>query len=251
MGNEHPTYPNPTINEALCEIHFRLPQGVDWKPSMFGDFFNRVQSRFPELEPAARVGVQLQMRPDGVGQRVLPPQQRMRYKEPSGKLLLQLSSKVLSVNVLAKYPGWAQMSENILWAWRHAIELIKPEAIARIGLRYINFIERTRPDQTPGDWFAPSDYIPKSVLSSLPGFLSRLEIHTDECNRRIITLAEASSPDQDTTVLVLDIDCMVEKEIEIHGESVLEEITLLHDAVWDIFDASKTPRLEKRLQGDE
>lgn len=35
----HPTYPNPTIVEALCEIHFRFPEGTEWKPTLVGEFF--------------------------------------------------------------------------------------------------------------------------------------------------------------------------------------------------------------------
>ena len=29
MNSAHPTYPNPTITEAVCDIHFRLPQEKD------------------------------------------------------------------------------------------------------------------------------------------------------------------------------------------------------------------------------
>jgi len=37
MHSGYPTYPNPTITEAVCDIHFRLPQEKEWKPSFPGE----------------------------------------------------------------------------------------------------------------------------------------------------------------------------------------------------------------------
>jgi uncharacterized protein (TIGR04255 family) len=258
VSNEHPTYPNPTIQEAVCEIHFRLPDGVAWKSSLFGELFKRVQSEFPELEPVAQIGLQVQLEPSGVGHTLLPMQHQIRYKHASRNLLLQLSERTLAVNVMPKYPGWMQMSKDILDAWAAAREVIKPARITRIGLRCINRINRSHPDESPGDWLAPSDYIPKAVLSSLPGFLSRLEAHPTRNSRRIVTLGEAAtSPDspQDAGAILgailLDIDCIVEKEIGVDDQAIIEEITVLHDAAWEIFSASRTPRLEQLLRGDK
>ena len=43
MSDEHPTYPNPTIVEAACDIHFRLSQTKEWKPSLPGELFKHIQ----------------------------------------------------------------------------------------------------------------------------------------------------------------------------------------------------------------
>lgn len=250
MTVDHPTFPNPTIQEALCEIHFCLPDGVAWKPFLFGELFKHVQSDFPEMEPALQIGVELQIGPGKMGQALLPPRQRMRYKHASRNLLLQLSENILTVNVLPKYPGWEQMNRDVLEAWKRAGEVVKPAWITRIGLRYINRIERTHPDEPPGDWLAPSDYIPKSVLSTLPGFFSRLEIRTDPHNRLIVTLGESQGDsEQAPNAIVFDIDCIVEKRLGIDAAAITAEITRLHDIAWAIFSASKTPRLERLLQG--
>jgi uncharacterized protein (TIGR04255 family) len=179
---------------------------------------------------------------------LLPPQQRMRYKHASRNLLLQMSERIFTVNVLPKYEGWARMSKDILVAWTKVREVVKPAGITRIGLRYINRIERTRADELPRDWLAPSDYIPKAVLSSLPGFLSRLQIRTDPHNRLVVTVGDpATGAEQVANAIVLDIDCIVEKEIEIRDNAIIEEITLLHDSAWNVFVASMTPRLEELL----
>ncbi len=247
MTGDHPTYPNPIVTEALCEIHFRLPEGTAWKPAFYGDLFKQLEPDFPAFEPITQVGLQVVFGPGG-GQAIMPSQQRMRYKHASRNLLLQLSEKTLTVNVLSQYAGWAQMRTDILWGWEKVRAVIQPAGITRIGLRYINHIERASADETPGAWLAASAYLPQAVLGSLPGFLSRLETRLDAHNRLIVTLAEASGK-SDTPAIVFDIDRIVEKDIGLEAQASGDEIDQLHEAVWQVFSASLTPRLDQSMKG--
>ena len=251
MNDTHPTYPNPTIQEALCEIHFRLPDGIKWNPTLFGEFFKQIQPDFPDLEPVTEVGVQLQFGSGGVGQAILPPRQRMRYKHASRNLLLQLSENILSVNVLPRYHGWSEMSRDILYAWGKAREVIKPASVTRIGLRYINRIEKANPDERAGDWLAASDYVPKAVLASLPGFLSRLEARPDPGSQIIVTVGGPPAANEGgSRSIILDIDCITESDIAVGDSSILEQVKRLHETAWMIFASTMTPRLEQLLKGE-
>jgi len=249
MSVDHPTYPNPTIQEAICEIHFRLPGDAPWNPAFAGELFKKIQSDFPHFEPAATMGVQLEVGPAGMTQRMLPILPRMQFRHRERPLLRQLSPFVMTVNVLPKYPGWATVLEDIMAGWRDAVAVTEASAVRRIGLRYIDRIDRTRPDEPPGDWIAPSDYIPQYVLSSLPGFLSRLEARPAEEDRVIITLGEVAGTADQPGAFMLDIDCIVEKSISADDEVALRaEINRLHGRCWEAFQASLTPRYLKRLE---
>ena len=252
MRDDHPTYPNPIIQEAVCEIRFSLPDGVEWKPALLGEMFKHIQPDFPDLEPVMQRGVEFQMGTDGAGQLVWPRQQLMRYKHSSRNLMLHLSKDILTVNVLPEYEGWVKMSDDIKYAWSVVYEVINPACVTRIGLRYIDRIERTYPDELPGEWLASSDYVPESILKSLPGFLLRSETRIDPHNRVIVTLGDpGDGSGQSGNAIILDIDCIIEKEIEVDLDAIMSETTQLHDHVWSVFHASMTPRLERRLQGKE
>jgi uncharacterized protein (TIGR04255 family) len=162
----HPSYPNPAIAEALCELHFALPEGVPWKASLAGDLFKQIQTDFPEMEPGMEIGLQLELSPQRIGHSVLPPRSRMRFKHKQRPLLLQLGPNVFTVNVLPTYPGWDKMRQDVLDAWRQASVVLKPARIKRIGLRYINRISKAKQDEMPGDWFKSSDFVPQGVLAS-------------------------------------------------------------------------------------
>lgn len=250
MTEEHPTFQNPTIQEALCEIHFHLPDGVEWDSSLYGEFFKRVQSEFPTWEPSAQLGLEVRVGPSGAAQTLLPSQQRMRYRHASRNLVLQLSANILTVNELPKYPGWRQMRQDISEAWAQVCGAARPTDIARIGLRYINRIERTRPEEKAGDWLSPSDYIPVAALSSLPGFVSRLETRPSSNNRLIVTLGEAGNDSREgLKAIVLDIDCIAERRLPADDDALLQEADNLHDVALTVFRASMTPRLRKLLEG--
>ena len=241
---EHPSFSNPTIREALCEIHFAMPEDASWDSAIFGRFFRHIQSDFPELEPVTSAGFQVQIPSGKVG--FLPPQGRMRYKHASRNLLLQLSEGIITVNVLPKYAGWAQMQADIAQAWRWTKEVVNPTDITRIGLRYINFVHKVSQDETPGDWLAASDYVAGAVLGSQPGFLSRVEVHTTPAHRTIVTVGEAI--DGEESMLVLDIDCVEEAE-ERQSLELQPVLSSLHDMAWQVFSSFLTPRLRICLEG--
>lgn len=235
---QHPTYDNPTIREALCEIHFTLPEDIAWDQSLFGKFYQHIQDDFPEMEPVAESAVRLQLQPGRV--EFKPGQSRMRYRHSSRNILLQLASGVLTVNVLPMYEGWANMKKDIKQAWIWADEVIKPKDITQIGLRYINFIPKSEPSERPIDWFSPNEYVARAVLDSFPGFFSRVEIRSDNHNRSIVTFGESKR--EGSHYFVLDIDCIAEGFAPTKiPEHIVEP---LHDCAWSIFNSFMSSRLE-------
>lgn len=138
MSTEHPSFANPTIREAICEIHFALPAERSWESHLFGDFYQKIQAEFPGLEPVTETGIQVQRAAGNVG--ISPARSRMRYRHATRNLLLQLSQGVMTVNTLPPYLGWREMKSDIVRAWKWADETLRPSSVTRVGLRYINFI---------------------------------------------------------------------------------------------------------------
>jgi uncharacterized protein (TIGR04255 family) len=242
---DHPSFPNPTIQEALCEIHFRLREDSTWQPSLFGQLYQHIQGEFPTMEPVTEVGFQLQLLPGRA--EFVAPRSRMRFKHASRPLLLQLSESILTINMLPEYAGWEQLRQDILQAWKWAEDILQPAGITRIGLRYIDFLPKTNPEEQAGDWLAPNAFVGGAALISLPNFLSRVEVRPDKKSRTIVTVAEASKAE--VSHFVLDIDCIAEN---VANDFITLDPTLtsLHDRVWEIFTGFLTPRYKALLEGD-
>jgi len=249
-ATQHPSYPYPTIAEALCEVHFALSPEKPWRASFIGDFFKAIQSEYPEMEPLQDVGLQFEMGPQGLGQSLLPPRQRVRFKHADRQLLLQLAEDTLTVNVLPPYPGWPKMVQEVMEAWQKAVEVLAPSAITQIGLRYINRIEALSTKDRVSDWIKANEYIAPGVLRSDPGFLSRAEVHLDTQNTLIVTLGDQpSGPTAGHNAIIFDIDRVSQRELSPQNDSLSHEIDHLHEDVWQVFSSAKSDRLELLLKG--
>ena len=247
----HPSYSNPTIAEALCEMHFTLSREQPWRASLPGEFFKRIQDEYPTMEPVQDVGLQFEMGPEGLGQRVLPSRQRVRFTHVDRPLLLQLAENVLTVNLLTPYPGWDTMVRDVVNAWQKLVEVLAPSAVTQIGLRYINRIALTSTEERPGDWITANDYVAPKVLESSPGFLSRVEVRLDEQNSVIVTIGDQPpEPAGGHGAIVFDIDRVSRREMSPQESSLGQEITRLHEDIWQVFASAKSERLELRLTGE-
>lgn len=248
MNNGHHTYPNPTITEALCDIHFRLPQGKEWKPSFPGELFKHIQNEYPEMEPILEMGLQFEFGSLGAGTKFVPQRQKVRFKHGTRPLILQLAEDSLSVSTLSPYQGWEIMRHDVLAAWQRVEDVLQPELINRIGLRYINRINKETEQDHLSRWFIANDYIPAGFLRSGPGFLLREEIHLDAENRLIITLGDLQAGvDEQYGAIIFDIDRIVEREAPTGQEVLIQEMDRLHTDVWNVFSSAKGEKLEALL----
>lgn len=252
MATQHPSYPNPLVIEAVCEMHFRLPKEKPWSQTLPGDLFKRIQGEYPGIEAGLEVGLQLELSSVGLGQKFLSPRQRISFKHANRPIMLQLTDKALTVNVLAPYPGWNQMRRVVTNAWQNALDVLAPDAITRISLRYINQIKRKVPKERPSFWFRANDYIPAGALNSESGFLSRVEVHLNSENRVVVILGDQpSTPQVEYGSIIFDIDRLLDQELPPKVGTLESEMDRLHEDIWRIFDSAKSDRLELVLKGEQ
>lgn len=252
MINEHPRYANPTITEAICEIHFRLSQSREWKLSLPGEIFKLLQDEFPIMEPVLEMGLQFEIGPSGTSTKILPPPQKFRFRHATRPLVLQIAENTFSINMLAPYPGWKDTRTYALAAWQKVEDVLEPEIISRVGLRYINRIAKETAQDRLTDWLRATEYIPEGILHSEAGFLLRLQSHLDKDNTLIVTLGD-TTPDAESPqgAIIFDLDRIVEREILSKQELLEDLLDILHNDVWDVFASTRSGKLEAFLRRGE
>lgn len=244
--NPHPRFPNPTIVEALCEIHFGLSSEHPWRSSLAAELFFLVRNEYPEMELIQAPG----FRVDIARQRLLPPQPRVSFKSLEEDRVIQLSESTLTINILAPYPGWQEVIRITVDVWEKSLGVIKPQSITRIGLRYINRISYTSEDNTPASWLKATNNIPASVIMSAPGFVSRVETRPAEDEKIIVTVSDEQPSDEvATAALLLDVDRIVERQMNTDTHTLLQEMNKLHEDIWVQFAEAKTERFTSLLEG--
>jgi len=248
LPNEHPSFKTPTINEALCELHFLRESGKEWDSAWYGDLFKRVITDYPRMEPNEILEVGVAVGPDGVLQSARRIGLRMQYHHKDRKHLFQLSDGVFTVNELAPYPGWDTFIADIERGWQLFSEIVHPTGLARIGLRYINEIPKEQPDEPVSRWLAPTEYIPAQILSARERFHSRLQVPVGADHRLVVTIAELEQPDRTRSIL-FDIDTILNVRVTADWAAIRARLTDLHETAWKVFRGSITPDLNARLEG--
>jgi uncharacterized protein (TIGR04255 family) len=242
----HPSYPNPQIAEAVCEFRFSLQPGAPWQATSLGELFKVLQPTYPQLEPVTEQSVELIIAPDGIPvQKMGASRVRFKMRHASQPFILMITEGVFNVNALAPYPGWATFKAELEAVWPHFIHVINPAALHQIGMRYINRIPRSTDDESAGMWLRESDYVPRAVLGSGPGYVARVEVQADALNRRMITIAHDVS--SQPGALIFDIDCVWKHDAASAWNDVDPELERLHENVWEIFNEAKAEKLDELL----
>jgi uncharacterized protein (TIGR04255 family) len=247
---QHPTYPNPTIVEALLEVQYTLSPERPWNPDAHNQFFSSIRDEFPHFEPVPEITLQVLLSSalPSPAQPVQAPGARMRFLTAHRTRVVQLSGSAFSFSMLRPYTGWDQMRAGILKYWPQAREVVKPATVTRIGLRYINRIPRTTANQKAAYWLKASDFVPQAILDSERPFLARIEAQVGTHRRALVSVIDDTSkmPDQHGAI-VFDIDCIHVEHIEAGKFDVAQVADQLHDQVWAIFAPTRSANLEKLL----
>lgn len=247
----HPSYPNPQLVEALCEIHLRLSAADPWKPTKPGAFFKAVQDTYPEIEPITQQGVQLVIGSDSSPQpQLLPPRISFRLKHRERPLLLQVSEQMFTINALRPYPGWVSVKSELQQVWPLVLEIIRPEAITRIGIRYINRVVRRTSEEKPGYWLKLCEFIPSALLESGPGYQMRLQSNVGNNGRFVLTIAHDPSDTKEMHgAMLFDIDRITERAIEPTWSELDAIVETVHEEIWQMFESAKGAHLDELLHG--
>lgn len=235
-------YRQPPILEAVCEIHFELPEPLTagqialmepvWKPSL------------PNVQTNEEKGIEVLVGLGGVETKEMAHGQRLVARAEDGARLAQLSGRFLAVNQLKPYPGWNEgFREHIHSRLKEVCAHLPIKRVSQINLRYIDRLDFPEvPLQWP-EWFTFTLPLPASIPSTggmaqfhfeqeLPGGL-RLALH-------LVAMPPAM---EGHTSVILD------STISWRGSASVEECSELLERVHEphprIFDDCLTPRSQE------
>ena len=133
---------NPPLVEAVCE--FRFAPDTQWDWTIPGLLFEQIREEFSERSELRRLSISVQQ-PGADGP---PPAlidsgpERVQLKRPDGSAMVQIGPRLLAINHLRPYADWETFRALILRMYRTYRDISGAERPIRVGLRYINQIER-------------------------------------------------------------------------------------------------------------
>lgn len=241
--NAHPSYPNPTIQEALCEIQF--PSDASQFGSDFALVWQRLQSNFPKME--THVDVMLPVE-NGFLQGSLPSRPRFLLRHANRQVLVQITPGSFTLNTLPPYLGWQTMREDIMETWRGVQEVLAVLEVSRITLRYIDRVPQPPHLIETAGWLRGGRYVPSAVAEAVPPFQSRVQTGAGLGDTTTLTISHQNAPGPDAAMIV-DFERVITGAFSSAPAEVLDQVDMLHENIWELFADVKGPLWNDALEG--
>lgn len=181
--------------------------------------------------------------------RMVPQAQRYQFSSLDGLHLVRASREVLSVHVLAPYPGWPTFRARIEQAMRYYIQAAEPTEVKRMSLRYVNRISLPTETVELSSYFNIPFETPEGLNFTISTFFLRFEAIRPDHTKLIQSFA--SLPGEAASI-ILDLDLIREQPYKITGfdQILLDEIDLLREIERQVFEAEITDKLRETFDAD-
>lgn len=206
-GQERREYPNPPIEEALCQVTFA--EKLAWSVATPGLLFEALRKEYPQ-EPQAQDQIQASLQIQGESQgpsfALNRGSQRFVYKDETGKRLILVSPETLSVNSLRPYEGWPNLRNRFQQALELLGSVLEMKPVAKVGLRYINRIVMPLAADTD-DYFDIVVRTAEQNAATFVNFMHRVESVLSDMQTRVVsTFATLQESTPDAQQILLDYD---------------------------------------------
>jgi uncharacterized protein (TIGR04255 family) len=153
-------YKRPPIQEAVCEIRFKIPQPLDQEA------FQKIEPiwlpAYPLKNVVAERQIHLNVKVDKMESSSVDVGHKLIMRSADGKSLAQLGATFMAVNKLSPYQGWSRgFREQILSRFKEVQSVYGIDTVTQIGLRYIDRFDFPQWPLHWKEWFAVTLPIPR------------------------------------------------------------------------------------------
>lgn len=237
-------YLRPPIREAICELRFASSR--PWDLTVAFDLLRHLRETYsgtPRQVLSGHTGID-PASGQALGQ-VLP---RLQFLTPDERQILAVGENLISVSVLAPYPGWLEFRQQTLAAFQAYTEVAAPVGVTRIGIRYINQIRLPGEKVDLDAFFHTAPTTPPGMPQLLGPFLVRfLGSFTDPPEETLtFTLANVADETGQHVEFLMDLDVAQEWEAPFLELSEVEaRLERLRTREREAFEAAITDRLRE------
>jgi len=237
-------YEDPPIQEAVCEFHFE--ERTSWDSTYPGLIYSELKDTFPEKRSAKAHGIGIEAKASAPR---VHSEERTRFFREDEQALVQIGPQFLSANRLAPYESWEEFLEVIEAGYSTYREVVKPDGMERMNLRYVNRIEIEAEELDLSKYFnlglRTGEDLPDTYFSFIAGFASECADGRDTL-RVQMTSAET---DRDGVVgILLDLQYSLRDPHSINLGEVFEWLNTAHEEIETAFEASIQNSLRRHFE---
>jgi len=231
---------HPSIVEAVCELRFR--SGVSYS-LVAGAMRERLRGSYPDFEVLPQAVIM-----GGIPDEAAPivPHHRFRKRDPN--LLVQTGPRLLTINVLPRYPNFEVYRAEITSVFNHYKAVAEPGPPARVGLRYINQLHS--PGEKPGEiqsYLKCAVTYPRDLVHPPGEIAARVLLPYGEFGTLALAASFPTQTPQGETAATLDMDFYWEKGDDFNLAEFPNWLQAAHDIIYTAFTSTVAESLLRKM----
>lgn len=243
-------FPKAPIVEALLDVAVTFSSPVEL--SRLEAFHEDVRSEYPGKLPRAKWHGEIQVGEAHVQQAVRRGAEGFMFKSRDAHRILQARQDGFAFNWLTPYESWEALRDEARKHWERYRETFRPEAVTRLGLRYINRIELPLPFKDFREFIKTAPDIAAGVPQGLSALFMRLEVpHPERGLLAIITETLEPTVEKEAkkwVPILFDIDVVRSATFEPSSPAMWETFEQMRKYKNEIFFASVTEKAKEMFR---
>ncbi len=235
-------YESSPIIEALSEVYFSKSKN-DF--TVWGDLNNKLKKSYPKVEEILVPKTELKLSQDGKSKEgVVSHGKLLRFYKNDKTQIVQANKDFVSINQLKPYYGFKRFMADTKKALSTYIEVVSPQIVDRIGMRYINQINIPKMNFELGAYFKFMPQIPSEVTDGINDVLLQIRF-TPKKSKHLVTTSLRSGVAGNQMVFFLDIYDILPINNEVDLNLILDTLEEAHDNVESVFEGFITDKARK------
>lgn len=241
-------FPKAPISEAILDIAVQFASPVDL--ARLETFQELIHERYPVKRNRVTWQGQIQLEEERFAQEVRRGAQGFMFRSADDTRVVQVRQDGFTFNWLKRYDSWEGLRDEARPHWERYKEIFRPEAVSRLGLRYINRIEIPLPISDFREYVKTAPDVAPGLPQGLSALFLRLEI-PDLTRGVVAIITETMQPPVDDgkrLPFIFDIDIVCGATFEPSSPAIWDKFEHMREYKNEIFFASVTERAKEMFR---
>lgn len=248
----YPNLPKAPIVEGLIQFQVKQSQGTNVETTKH--FADRLVDRYKISGELRDLHAQLVVKQHAKDQPPAPPQpiplthRGYRLERQDPLFIVHATIGELLVSRLKPYSTWEDLQSEMELVWKIYCDVCNPEAVTRVGTRFINQLELPIENLDLDDYLTSPPPIPKKLPQTFEEFLTRIVIPHDETGAHIALSLATGTPAAGgkTLPVMLDIDVFkANLDLSVGSDDIWVLLARMREIKNETFFASVTEKALK------
>ncbi|MCB0834599.1 MAG: TIGR04255 family protein, partial [Bacteroidetes bacterium] len=238
-------YVNAPITEAVIDIRVRVPEKIG--TFELEEFYDKESGRYPNkkelkfVEARFTAGEQI-----SAAAKQLP--HGFAYTNEDKQQIAQVQLNGFTFSRLQPYQSWEPFRDEGRRLWEVYRDLVQPEMVTRMAVRYINRLDLPLPLSDFKDYLRTVPEVAPDLPQGLAGYFMHLTIPYEDIQSTLLLNQAIIQPKREGVVsVVLDIDLFRKMDRPDEEQEMWHFFETLHERKNDIFEACITDRTRELI----